>query len=424
MNHFRRSLNLLIAICAGFVAGCSSSEAPVTIIKHGPFEIFVQGREITSGGVGDTNGRSRGSDEVTRFWVKYKGELVTIKDGADAYASSTPKKDESRSVFWRAVRLTDAPTPTILVSTTHFWMITEENGALVTKSIEASNADYQWLDADKGQPTEQKSFGIEHVDPATGTELRGGRWLRMNITVLDVSTLRLYKVHPWIDSVADGPFAGLRTGGSSAFAFSPAQTQYVTSAEGVDREREGQPPYTALIVVDIPSATSYALKLSRKDSHYYDYHDRTPEWLAHYFQWTKNAQGGEKLSPRPDAKILPWIGRVSTSIRGTVEYQIAPVSQEIVPVLARFLKERMNATGVPDGFEPNAKHKGTTFSVPGCAGIINLTHHDKQVFAIYASGATLLGPTPAECYAMVGKIGEAFNEELKRGLHQSLFINE
>ena len=111
MNHFRRSLNLLVAFCAGFVAGCSSSEAPVTIIKHGPFEIFVQGREITSGGVGDTNGRSRGSDEVTRFWVKYKGELVTIKDGADAYASSTPKKDESRSVFWRAVRLTDAPTP-------------------------------------------------------------------------------------------------------------------------------------------------------------------------------------------------------------------------------------------------------------------------------------------------------------------------
>ena len=93
-------------------------------------------------------------------------------------------------------------------------------------------------------------------------------------------------------------------------------------------------------------------------------------------------------------------------------------------MLARFLKERMNATGVPDGFEPNAKHKGTTFSVPGCAGIINLTHHDKQVFAIYASGATLLGETPPECHAMVGKIGEAFNEELKRGLHQSLFINE
>jgi hypothetical protein len=50
MNHFRRSLNLLIAICTGFVAGCSSPEAPVTVIKHGPFELFVQGREIISGG--------------------------------------------------------------------------------------------------------------------------------------------------------------------------------------------------------------------------------------------------------------------------------------------------------------------------------------------------------------------------------------
>ncbi|MCY7388315.1 MAG: hypothetical protein LH481_09670 [Burkholderiales bacterium] len=419
MNHFRRPLKLFVAFCAWFVAACSSSEAPVTVIKHGPFEIFVQGRDITSGGLGDTNNRARSTSEVTRFWVKYKGNLVTIKDGADGYASSTTKKDESRSMFWRAVRLTDAPTPTILVSTTHFWMITEENGALVTKTIEASLAEYQWLDADKGQPTEQKSFGIENVNPVSGTELRGGRWLRMNVTVLDVSTLRLYKVHPFIDGAPGTPFAGLQAGNSRAIAFSPGQTQYVTYAEGVEYESKGQPRYSALMVVDIPSATSYALKLIRKVNHYYDYQDLTPEWLAHYFQWTKNAQGVEKLSPRVDAKILPWIGRVNTSISGDVDYKIAPVSANIVPVLSAFMVDRIGAKQGP-GYDSN----NATFTLPGCAGTIKIYHHDKVVLALYPSGASTTDLAAPECHPLVAKIGEAFNAELKRGLHQAHFINE
>ncbi len=379
----------------------------------------MQGRDITSGGLGDTNNRARSTSEVTRFWVKYKGNLVMIKDGADGYASSTTTKDESRSMFWRAVRLTDAPTPTILVSTTHFWMITEENGALVTKTIEASLAEYQWLDADKGQPTEPRSFGIENVNPATGTELRGGRWLRMNLTVLDVSTLRLYNVHPFIGGAPGSPFAGLQAGNSRAFAFSPAQTQYVTYAGGIEYQSTGQPRYSALMVVDIPSATSYALRLIRKANHYYDYTDLTPEWLAHYFQWTKNAQGVEKLSPRADAKILPWIGRVNTSISGELDYRIAPVSAKIVPVLAAFLVERMGAQQVP-GFDSNH----ATFTLPGCAGTIKIYHHDTEVLALYPDGAGVTDWAPPECHLVVAKIGEAFNVELRSGLHQALFINE
>ena len=419
MNHSHRILKFLVAICGWFVASCNSTEAPVTVIKHGPFEIFVQGRDITSGGLGDTNNRARNTSEVTRFWIKYKGNLVTIKDGADGYAVSTTKKDESRSMFWRAVRLTDAPAPTILVSTTHFWMITEENGVLVTKNIEASDAEYQWLDADKRQPAAPKSFGIENVNPLTGTELRGGRWLRMNSTVLDVSTLRLYKVYPFIDGASGSPFAGLQAGNSRAFAFSPAQTQYVTYAEGVEFEIKGQPRYSALMVVDIPSATSYALKLIRKVNHYYDYQDLTPEWLAYYFQWTKNAQGIDRLSPRTDAKILPWIGRVNTSSSGEVDYRIAPVSAKIVPVLAAFMVERM---GAKQGPVYDSNH--ATFTLPGCAGTINVYHHDKEVLALYPSGASVTDMAAPECHPVVSKVAEAFNAELKRGLHQTLFINE
>ena len=182
----------------------------------------------------------------------------------------------------------------------------------------------------------------------TGTELRGGRWLRMDITVLDVSTLRLYKTDPFIDAGSSSPFAGLQAGNSRAVAFSPRQTQYVAHAEGIEYKREGQPRYSALMVVDIPNATAYALKLSRKDTHFFHYRDLTPAWLAHYFQWTKNAQSVEKLSPRPDAKILRWIGRIKTREDGYAEYNVAPVSEAIIPVVARFMTEHMSAAPEPD----------------------------------------------------------------------------
>ena len=397
---------------------------PPTSVTHGPFDIVARGRAITSGGMFSSTGQPRSTREATDFSVKYKGRTVTVlKSRTASMSAATGKTDEATSSFWRVVRLTDALAPTLLVSTTDFWLITEDNGQLVTRHFDSDVAEYHWLDADNGQPKPPVAFAIEKVDPQTGTELRGGRWLRLKFNVLDVRTLRRYPVRPWIASGSGAPFAGLTAGNTRAIAFSPWQTKYVTYADDSERDGSGA-RYLALLVVDIPTGNAHAIKLSRQTQRFYDANDLTPAWIDHYFRWTRDSLGSEQLQPRADAKPPTRSGRFNATGADSLEYALQPVRPEIVPALARLLVERMNATPVPDMMRPNDGHRGTTFNVPGCAGIINLYYDRKDKVALYAGATTPAGVTPKDCAQVVRRIGEAFDAELRRGMHQTLLVNE
>jgi hypothetical protein len=184
------------------------------------------------------------------------------------------------------VRLVDAPRPALLASTTDFHLVTEEDGHVVTHSFgepSTNLAHLQWLDADGGQPAAPGHFGIEAVDPS-GTELRGGRWLLLSHhTVLDVRTLRVFPVRPWVERGRGLAMAGLNGSGTRAIAFSPGETQYVTVGSGRDEHREGESDQ-GLVVVDVPSGLAYGLPLERRRTHFVDMDDITPAWFAHYFR--------------------------------------------------------------------------------------------------------------------------------------------
>ena len=96
----------------------------------------------------------------------------------------------------------------------------------------AALAELQWLDGRDGQPAAPLEFGIEAVpDLQAGTLLQGGRWLRFGSrSVMEVSTLTLHAVEPWVPIVPGQPITSLSREGDVARAFSPSRGQYVLAA--------------------------------------------------------------------------------------------------------------------------------------------------------------------------------------------------
>lgn len=114
--------------------------------------------------------------------MRWQGRPVVVQHGSRAVCD-----------FWLVLRLQDAPRATLIVATTDVHLINEDNGQLVTLSIEpkpsTNSAFLQWLDSEGGQPGEPQSFGIQRSEgPAW---LAGGRYLRSRYAVLDVKTLEL-----------------------------------------------------------------------------------------------------------------------------------------------------------------------------------------------------------------------------------------
>jgi hypothetical protein len=379
-------------------------------VTHGPFEIVASGRRIGAGGFPNNSGNPFATVEVTGFTVKHDGKPVAITHGTNTLTS-----------FWRVVRLPDAPQPTLLASTTDFHLITDDHGKLVTRSFgepSTNMADYQWLDSEHGQPGEPRSFGIEKVGPE-GMELRGGRYLRLSShTILDVQTLQAFPIRPWIDSREGLLMRGLSGGNVRAIAFSPGRTQYATIGSVYDYEGNGD-YYEALLVVDIPSGGAYGLRLDRKHTRYVELADATPAWLDHYFRWTRDANGHEKLVARPGVQPLPWTGRLVAFGGGDVEYRVRPVRESMRPIVHRFLVERMQAVEAPNWIDPSRPSDGT-FKVPGCPGVVATLFHEDYVGVFVPSGPGDRGA----CMDVIRRIAAAFDAELAVGKYQEQFVEE
>jgi hypothetical protein len=392
-------------LLVGLLAGCGIGPTMKSeTLAHGPFEIVATGHRISSGGFPNTSGNPFSTTEVTGFNVRWKGKRVAV---------------EGQSRFWRVLRLLDAPRPALLLATTHFTLIYEQDGQLVVKDFGATSggmAHTQWLDERNGQPGPTAMYGIEKTTVDAGTALRGGRWLRLSdATVIDTRTLSTHTLVPWLGE--GDPFNGVSAGtNSQAFAFSPGQTQFVAS--GSEFQEAGSEVRTpTLMVLDIPTGRAYALKIDRKAMRYRDQQDITPAWVNHYFAWQRDAQGHERLVARANVKPAPWAGRI-IDFGHQIEYRIAPVGQAMNAELARFLVERMGATPAPDWMDPT-KTSGGTFTVPGCGHVIATSLHDDHVGVFV--------PTPKQppwvrCQDTVRTIAAAFDAELATGRLDALFV--
>ena len=340
--HDRHALlwsNLLVALA--FCWSCG--DAPESVLAYGPYEIVTSPRRVSTGAWPNQGGSPFATREVTDFQVRWRGRIVTAPDGSDH--------------FWRVLRLDGAPRPALLLVTTGFVLVTERDGDLELLPLKAESnslAEAQWLDGKQGQPGAPMSFGIERADINQDTLLTGGRWLRLGSRiVIDVPTLTVHTVTPWVPHEPGVPITSVSRDGDEVRAFSPGRTQYVLAASGYDYERDGQMAY-GLLVVDIPSGVAHELRFDRKRMRFGEISDLDAGWIEHHFAWQASADGGERLVARSDFKPWPWRGRLIETSPARWEYHIPRMGEAFLGVMQKIAAALPGAQVDPvhdDGFE-------------------------------------------------------------------------
>ena len=332
VSRFLAALMLLVQAACGQpdASAADSQPLPTGTVAHGPFEIIVGVKRISTGSFPNQGGSPFASRDVSEFQVRWRGKAVAMPGGNQR--------------FWRVLRLQGAPRPALLLVTTGFVLATEDAaGQLQLTPIKAESsslAELQWLDSADGQPGPSQTFGIEAVaDMQAGTQLAGGRWLRFGSrSVIDVSTLRVYPVDPWVPMLPGVPITSISREGDEVRAFSPGRTQYALAAAGIDYGRADQAHAYGLLVVDIAQGTAVELRVDRKRFRFAEPRDIDAAWINHHFVWQRDGAGRERLLPRERFAPWPWRSRMWETGPGNWNLNIDRIDAAFIAVLKRRLE--------------------------------------------------------------------------------------
>ncbi|HRD99032.1 MAG TPA: hypothetical protein PLA97_21850 [Rubrivivax sp.] len=404
---------LIVVGLASLLALCSSGWAqvrkqPEATLVHGPFEITVSARSISRGTFPNQGGNPFATRDVADFKLRWRGKPVATPSGGDR--------------FWRVLRLTDAPRPALLLVTAGFTLASEDAaGQLqVTPIVSRSSslAELQWLDARAGQPTAPQTFGIEQLpDLEAATTLGGGRWLRLGAeAVLNVATLRVHPVRPWVPVAPGKPMTEPDREGDSVRAFSPGQTKYVLLASGPDYSRPGQPAQHGLMVVDIGSGVASVLRMDRRRFRFGAADEVDAHWVHHHFEWARSQDGAEALRPRSSFTPWPWRAHLWETRPGAWQLDVRRIDTAFLSVV------RKVAGKVPGGREVVAADSTPGDGVLEVDGCILRT---AAYAGVDADGhMTSIWPKadrPGDsCTGALRKLAAAIDAELATGRHDAL----
>lgn len=412
---------LLAALLAAFGGPAAAFTAPKATLVHGPFEIQAQERRISSGSFPNQGGNPFATRPVTEFTVRWRGRVVEVPGRGGR--------------FWQVLRLPDAPQPALLLVARDFTLVSEQDGQLKVQPLaseSSSLAEAQWLDSDGGQPGESRSWGLSHVDLKDAaaldarTRLQGGGWLRMGSRqLLDVQTLTVHRVEPWVPMQPGVPITGLAREGDEVRAFAPGRSAYVLAGSQVDYAR-GRGHVHGLLVVDIASGTARELRVERRRMPFATTADMDRDWIAHYFAWQRDAAGREQLVPRAGARPRPWRGRLVEPSRGELEYHAERMRPAFADELRRIVLALPGAALAPDWIDPRRGIDGFTLRVGGC--LIGLAVHEPGLPEEDFDGRVVVFPpqadaaTRAACHETIRRIAAAADAELASGRHDRLVV--
>lgn len=413
MSRWRRAIRRWCALAAIVLGTCLPAAAtlPEGTVAHGPFEIVAGIRKVSTGTFPNQGGNPFARREISEFQVRFKGRPVAAPGG-------------NRS-FWRVLRLAGAPRPTLLLVTTDFVLATQDAAGELQlqpiRSDSASLAELQWLDAVDGQPGPPMSFGIEAVaDLQAGTLLQGGRWLRFGSRgVMDVATLTLHAVEPWVPIVPGKPITSLSREGDRVRAFSPGRGAYVLAAAGIDYASPDQGDAYGLLVVDIAQGTAEELRVDRRRFRFAETEDIDGNWIAHHFVWHRDATGREQLRPRDRFEPWAWRSTLQATRPGNWQLTVPRIDPKFVAVLRSVLQAQ------PGMQVDTTRHgSGLRVTVDGCSvegqffGADDPDAANRRVQFWPASGAP--GTPPPACEAAARRLKAAIDAELATGRHDGL----
>lgn len=388
----------------------------VSVAQAGPFEIRAKTERISSGRFPNISGQAFEKMPVSSYRVYHKGIHQQVMD-VDQDSGGKVTFDD----FWDALILDDAPHPSLIVACTGVYLMTEREGRVwvdVLAPVTTSIATLGWIDGPDGQPGSGRNVTIRDSSRES-RHSRGGRYLLVNRkVVLDVNTLKR-TVLPSEAATVGEPNGVFNATGDPCW-LSPGRTQYAFVG---DRGPEVNQPvvdmYYAVVVVDFLAGSAYAVPFDRNRTHYHIpesapatwHHD----WFAHYFRWTRDPEGRERLEFREDAKTLPWTGLLRRGEKGLVQrYDIEMAAPSLLPVLEAFIAREFGGKRVTTPEDP----QGVYLAVGACT--LHLAHSEEsRQLSLYPShwakqSAEQVSPD-------LERIGQRFNEELQRGMHQQHF---
>ena len=395
----------LSSLCSAVFAVGSSHAASPPIVA-GPFEVQLVPTRIGASGFPNITMNPFQKTTISMFRVRHRGKPVTVVDGQNTIREFSD------------VRILDeAPHPTLLLVAAGAYLLHKEQGLVKIDILAPAGnnpVQWQWLDVNGGQPGPETG---PRLRDATGEPLteRGGRLLLVSRRrVLDVHSLRHYPIVVNTTEHIEA-MGGYNAGNDAARALSPGRSQFVVvgSRRGSTESEE-----YALVMAEFATGRVYGLPLDGKALRLQSMADVTPPWIGHYFEWTREPGGVERLKLRLGVTPLPRLGRFVRFSAPTLDYRLAPTALAMYDAFLAFLRAQYGAQDTTPSGGSGDGPRSKTLAIDG--HVLQVWYRaDDRTTSLYAE----LGPGPVttDVYTLIEKIGTRFNEALAHGEHQDLF---
>jgi hypothetical protein len=122
---------------------------------------------------------------------------------------------------------------------------------------------------------------------------------------------------------------------------SPDERSFVTYTYLSD----SQPPQPMLLVTDAVANRTYTLPIDPARMRYAKFEALDPAWLDHHFEWTRGADGVDRLVQRRHFVPLPYKGELSVESDGYRTYRLEKGSEALREALVDLLVRDFKANG-------------------------------------------------------------------------------
>lgn len=164
---------------------------------------------------------------------------------------------------------------------------------------------------------------------------------------------------------------------------------------------------TVLYITSTVTGESYWIPIDKYRTRYGDYDGVSPLHVSHYYRWTRDKDGHDRLAERENVKPLPYQGRTSI-VPDYQEYRVQLAKASLRPAVIEWMVREFNAVPV-DTAEGSFAHEVT---IDGRTVNISWSSDDGHLGIWMDRGKDV---------SLVSTIGRRFNEALKSGRFDSHF---
>ena len=164
-----------------------------------------------------------------------------------------------------------------------------------------------------------------------------------------------------------------------------------------------------LVVTNFVDNRTYILPVDEAKMRYPDFDALDPAWIAHHFEWKRDADGTDRLVERAHFTPLPHFGVLSVESGGEPAYRIEKGSDSLRTALVAFLVARFKALPQP------ADSDAYEFPVAIGERIVTVAHSPGFGYVLVSMKDRGVDTT------LVLEIARQFNEALATGKYDSMF---